>query len=83
MWPTGDARHVSTKQHPDGESWVLTYAVDVIPASDAADGAQTPRVTGKAGDTAAEQDDTVLATGATNYAPPAETVDDGDETTES
>lgn len=83
MWPTGDARHVSTKRHPDGESWVLTYAVPVIPAHDGVNGAQTPRVVGAAGDTAAEQDNTVLATGATNYAPPAETVDDGDGSTES
>jgi hypothetical protein len=61
MWPTGDVRHVSTKRHPDGVSWVLTYAVDVIPANDAPDGSQTPRVVAEDGD----------AEGATNYMPPS------------
>lgn len=32
MRPAGDVRHVSTKQHPNGVSWVLTYAVPAIPA---------------------------------------------------
>lgn len=32
--PAGDVRHVSTKQHDNGVSWVLTYAVPAIPAED-------------------------------------------------
>lgn len=35
MRPTGDVRHVSTKQHKNGVSWVLTYAVAAVPAFDA------------------------------------------------
>ncbi len=31
LYPTGDVRHVSTKQHDNGVSWVLTYAVKVVP----------------------------------------------------
>ena len=34
MRPAGDVRHVSTKQHENGISWVLTYAVPAIPAED-------------------------------------------------
>lgn len=59
LWPTSDVRHVSTKKHPDGRSWILTYAVDAIPAADVRDGATHPRVTNEAGD----------ADGATNTEP--------------
>lgn len=69
LWPAGDVAHKSTKRHPDGVSWILTYAVEVIPANDAPDGAQHPHVVAADGD----------ATGAINYAPPAEA--DGDEAT--
>tara|TARA_R100000664_G_scaffold26315_1_gene36478 strand:+ start:889 stop:1380 length:492 start_codon:yes stop_codon:yes gene_type:complete len=57
MWPTGEAAFKRAKRHPDGESWVLTYAVPVIPAHDAAGDAPTPRVVAADGD----------AEGATNY----------------
>lgn len=67
LWPTGDVEVKSAKRHPDGESWILTYAVPVIPANDAPDGSQSPAVVAPDGD----------ATGATNYAPPSES---GDET---
>lgn len=60
LWPTGDVRFKSGKRHPDGESWILSYAVPVIPASDALDGLPTPSVVADDGD----------ATGATNYAEP-------------
>lgn len=69
LWPTSDVRFKSGKKHPDGESWVLTYAVDVIPATDALDGLPTPTVVGDDGD----------ASSATNY---AEAPVAGDETTE-
>lgn len=62
LWPTGDVRFKGAKKHPDGESWVLTYAVDVVPANDAPDGSQSPHVVAADGD----------AEGATNYAPPSE-----------
>lgn len=62
LWPTGDVRFKGAKKHPDGESWVLTYAVDVIPANDAPDGSQSPHIVAADGD----------AEGATNYAPPSE-----------
>ncbi len=67
LWPTGDVEVKSAKRHPDGESWILTYAVPVIPANDAPDGSQSPAVVAPDGD----------ATGATNYATPSES---GDET---
>jgi hypothetical protein len=70
MWPTGDVRHVSTKRHPDGESWILTYAVDVIPANDAPEGSQTPHVVAEDGD----------AEGAINYLPPSEVEQHADQT---
>lgn len=69
LWPTGEARFKSASKHPDGESWALVYTVPVIPANDAPDGAQSPRVVTSDGD----------ATGATNYAAPGE---GGDETAE-
>jgi hypothetical protein len=70
MWPTGDVRHVSTKRHPDGESWVLTYAVDVIPANGAPEGSQTPHVVAEDGD----------AEGAINYSPPEKVAEHVDQT---
>lgn len=33
MRPTGEVRLVSIKQHENGVSWVLTYAVPVVPAA--------------------------------------------------
>lgn len=41
--PTGDVRHVSTKQHDNGVSWVLTYDVAAIPTASAA-GASGPDI---------------------------------------
>ena len=72
MWPTGDASFKSAKRHPDGESWILTYTVPVIPAHTAEDGAQSPRVVG--GDGADGVED------ATNYLPP-EDVEQHDDVT--
>lgn len=46
LWPTGDVELKSTKRHPDGVSWILTYTVDVIPAHIATDGTEHPTVTG-------------------------------------
>jgi len=62
LWPTGDVTLKSTKRHPDGVSWIVTYKVDVIPANDAPDGSQSPKVVAEDGD----------AEGATNYLPPAD-----------
>lgn len=62
LWPTGDVTFKSAKKHPDGESWILTYAVEVIPAHDAEPGAEHPRVVAEDGD----------AEGATNYSPAPE-----------
>lgn len=31
MRPVGEVRHVSTKQHRNGASWVLTYDVEAVP----------------------------------------------------
>lgn len=70
LWPTGGVRFKSGKKHPDGVSWILTYVVDVIPANDAPDGAQSPRVVADDGD----------AEGATNYSPP-ENVEQHDDAT--
>lgn len=74
LWPTSDVEHKSTKRHPDGESWILTYTVEAIPASDAAPGSQTPRVVGSDGadvpEDADEDSAAAIATGTTNYAPP-------------
>lgn len=70
MWPTGDVSFKSAKKHPDGVSWILTYTVDVIPANDAPDGSQSPRVVADDGD----------AEGATNYLPP-EDVEQHDDVT--
>lgn len=80
LWPTAPAKFKSAKRHPDGESWILAYTVEVIPAADATPGAQTPRVTGSDGRDAAHEE-TANASDATNYAPPAETVE-GDKTTD-
>ncbi len=41
MRPTSEVRHVSTKQHRNGVSWVLTYDVAAIPAADEAEGTVT------------------------------------------
>lgn len=60
LWPTEDVAFKSAKRHPDGESWILTYTVAVIPATDAPSGSQSPRVVAEDGD----------AEGATNYSPP-------------
>lgn len=46
LWPTGPVKHVSTKRHEDGSSWVLTYSVSVIPAADIRDGSPHPEVIG-------------------------------------
>lgn len=84
LWPTGDVRFKSGKKHPDGESWILTYVVDVIPAHTAEDGAQTPRVVGSDGadvpDDADPESAVVLATGATNYSPPENVAEHDDNT---
>lgn len=84
LWPTGDVAHKSTKKHPDGVSWILTYTVDAIPAADAPDGSQTPRVVGSDGADVAKDADpesaAALATGATNYSPP-EDVEQHDDVT--
>ncbi len=60
LWPVADVEYKSAKKHPDGVSWILTYTVEVIPAHDAADGAQSPAVVAEDGD----------ADGAANYLPP-------------
>lgn len=70
LWPTGDVTYKSAKPHPDGVSWILTYAVPVIPANGASDGSQSPKVVADDGD----------AEGATNYLPPSE-VDSHDDIT--
>lgn len=70
LWPTGDVTVKSSKKHPDGVSWIVTYTVDVIPANDAPDGSQSPKVVAADGD----------AEGATNYSPP-EDVDEHDDVT--
>lgn len=76
LWPTGDVTVKSSKKHPDGVSWIVTYSVEVIPANDAPDGSQSPKVVAEDGD----------AEGATNYLPPADVAqhDDvtGEQTTE-
>lgn len=84
LWPTNDVAFKSAKRHPDGASWILTYTVNVIPAHDAAEGSQTPRVVGSDGADVAEDADpdsaAALATGATNYSPP-EDVEQHDDVT--
>lgn len=70
LWPTADAKYVSAKKHPDGESWILTYSVEVIPAHLAEDGSQSPRVVADDGD----------AEGAVNYLP-AEDVEQHEDVT--
>lgn len=86
LWPTAGVAFKSAKRHPDGESWILTYTVDVIPANDAPEGSQTPSVSAVA---LPDYDEEGEATGKTNvvdalnYSPP-EDVDahgaDGTET---
>lgn len=49
MRPTGEVRHVSTKQHPNGISWVLTYAVPAVPTADV-EGPSEPDVVTKGED---------------------------------
>lgn len=71
LWPTGEVTHKSTKRHPDGRSWVLAYTVPVIPANDAPDGSQSPRVVAADGD----------AEGALNYSPPSAAAEHGGEAT--
>jgi hypothetical protein len=44
LWPTAAVRHVSTKRHDDGRSWILTYAVEAIPAHDAPNASPNPEV---------------------------------------
>jgi hypothetical protein len=46
MRPTGDVRHVSTKQHDNGVSWVLTYAVPAVPTGDVEGPSEPDVVTG-------------------------------------
>jgi hypothetical protein len=86
LWPTADVAFKSAKKHPDGESWILTYTVEVIPANDAPEGSQTPSVSAVA---LPEYDDEGEATGETkvvdalNYLPPEAVAAhgaDGDET---
>lgn len=60
LWPVADVAFKSSKQHPDGVSWILTYTVEAIPANDAPSGSQSPKVVTADGD----------ASGATNYLPP-------------
>lgn len=72
LWPTGDVTVKSAKRHPDGVSWILTYTVPVIPANDAPDGSQSPRVVADDGD----------AEGATNYLPPEDVEQHDDNTGE-
>lgn len=55
MRPTGDVRLVSTKQHPNGVSWNLTYSVPVAVAEKIADPSEPEIVTG--GDGAAVNTD--------------------------
>lgn len=43
MRPTGDVRLVSVKQHANGVSWELTYAVPAIPTADV-DGPSEPDI---------------------------------------
>ncbi len=50
LWPTGDVRFVSGKKHPDGVSWILSYAVPVIPAHLADNGETHPHVVDDDGD---------------------------------
>lgn len=57
LWPTGEAAFKSAKKHPDGESWILTYTVPVVPAHDVEGGSQHPTVVAADGD----------AEGARNY----------------
>lgn len=57
LWPTGEAAFKSAKKHPDGESWILTYTVPVIPAHVVESGSQSPSVVASDGD----------AEGARNY----------------
>lgn len=71
LWPTGEVTFKSAKKHPDGESWILTYTVEVIPAHDAADGSQTPAVVTADGD----------AEGDRNYSPPEDVSEHGDDET--
>jgi hypothetical protein len=71
LWPTGDASFKSAKKHPDGVSWILTYTVPVIPANDAPNGSQSPRVVAADGDTE----------GALNYSPPSDVDEHGTEPT--
>lgn len=84
LWPTADVEFKSGKRHPDGVSWILTYRVEAIPANDAPDGSQTPRVVGSDGADVPEDAEpdsaVVLATGATNYSPP-EDVEQHDDVT--
>lgn len=70
LWPTDDVSFKSAKRHPDGASWVLTYTVPVIPATDAPSGSQSPRVVAEDGD----------AEGATNYSPPSDVAEHDDNT---
>lgn len=70
-WPTGPARYVSAKKHPDGVSWIVTYEVPVIPAHAAktsADGGTHPEVVGNA---EIEKDDDGAPTGELVDAKPA------------
>lgn len=46
MRPTGDVRHVSTKQHANGVSWELTYAVPAVPTVDTEGPSEPDVVTG-------------------------------------
>lgn len=64
LWPTADVRFVSGKRHDDGVSWVLTYAVEAIPAHEAPDRSPNPEVV-------ADDTDNDGATKATNAEPSA------------
>lgn len=52
LWPTGDARYVSTATHDDGVSKVLTYAVPVKPTHEVAPESPHPEVRDGDGDVA-------------------------------
>lgn len=55
LWPTGDARHVSTTDHADGRSKVLTYAVPVRPAHRLGVESANPEVVAEDGSTEGAQ----------------------------
>lgn len=69
VWPTGDVTFLSAKRHPDGVSWMLSYGMPGVPATDAQRGVATPTVV------ESDEDED----GPTNHAEPE---GEGDETAE-